>query len=366
MGERESMSVWEERKEEEEEEAQLDIWKYIFGFVEQAVVKCGIELGIAEAIESHGGPITLSHLSSTICCDPSLLHRIMRFLTYRNIFKTIPIHQDLQDNYGYGYGYIQTPLSRRLMRKGKQSMAAFILLESSPVMLAPWHSLSTHVLANGQPSIQKALGEDLQSYAAANLDHSNLYNEGSACDAKQTMNAIIEGCIKVFDGVSSLVDVGGGNGITMHILVKACPWIKAFNFDLPHVIDVAPHYCDGVEHVAGDMFLSVPKADVAFLMWMLHSWGDEECIEILKKCKEAIPRESGRVMIVEAVIEEGGKQGSLKDVGLMLDMVMMAHTNFGKERTLKEWDYVINMAGFTTYTVIPIPNLVKSLIMAFP
>ena len=101
------------------------------------------------------------------------------------------------------------------------------------------------------------------------------------------------------------------------------------------------------------------------MQWVLHDWGDEECIEILKKCREAIPKENGRVIIVEAVIEEGGKQGSLKDVGLMLDMVMMAHTNLGKERTLKEWEYVIKMAGFSSCTVKSI-HAVQSVIMAFP
>jgi len=71
-------------------------------------------------------------------------------------------------------------------------------------------------------------------------------------------------------------------------------------------------------------------------------------------------------MIVEAVIgEEGeGKQKVLEDVGLMLDMVMMAHTNFGKERTLKEWEYVIKMAGFSSFTVKHI-HAVQSVILAF-
>lgn len=98
----------------------------------------------------------------------------------------------------------------------------------------------------------------------------------------------------------------------------------------------------------------------------MHDWSDEECIEILKKCREAISKENGMVMIVEAVIEEGeeGKPKALEDVGLMLDMVMMAHTNFGKERTLKEWEYVIKMAGFSSYTVKSI-QAVQSVILAF-
>ncbi|PNX63396.1 O-methyltransferase, partial [Trifolium pratense] len=143
-------------------------------------------------------------------------------------------------------------------------MTALLLLESSPVMVAPWLSLSGRVLVNGNPSFEKVHGEDVWRYAASNLDHSNLINDAMACDAKVVVPAIVEGCGEIFDGVESLVDVGGGNGTTMSILAKAFPWIHGINFDLPHVIDVAPK-CDGVEHVAGDMFMSVPKADAVII-----------------------------------------------------------------------------------------------------
>ncbi|KAL1371118.1 hypothetical protein HN51_001347 [Arachis hypogaea] len=357
------LEAWNNKKEEEEEEAQaqLEIWKYIFGYVELAVIKCAIELGIADAIESHGSPMTLSEISSTLGSDPSLLNRILRFLINRKIFK-------VDKNSDSTTTYANTPLSRRFLKKGQQSMAAFLLLESSPVMLAPWHSLSARVSANGGINFpfEKAHGEDVWAYAAENPGHSNLINEAMACSAKLVVPAIVEGCgDEVFEGVQTLVDVGGGTGTALRALVKACPWIRGINFDLAHVIAVAPKI-EGVENVAGDMFLGVPKADAAFLMWVLHDWGDEECIQILKKCKEAIPKENGKVIIVEAVIEEGAiKQGNLKDVGLMLDMVMMAHTSFGKERTLEEWEYVIKMAGFTSYTVKNI-DAVQSVLLAYP
>ncbi|KAI4317488.1 hypothetical protein L6164_025353 [Bauhinia variegata] len=130
MGETQKEVMW----EKEEEEAQVSMWKYIYGFSEMAVVRCAIDLKIADAIESHGSPMTLSQLSSTLGCDSSLLLRIMRFLIHRKIFKEIPT------NHGYP-GYAQTPLSRRLMRNGEQSMAALVLLNSSPMMLSPWFNL---------------------------------------------------------------------------------------------------------------------------------------------------------------------------------------------------------------------------------
>ncbi|XP_058781647.1 acetylserotonin O-methyltransferase-like [Vicia villosa] len=358
MGEIQSEVTWEKKEEEEEAEAQVEIWKYIFGFVELSVVKCAIQLGIAEAIENNKKPMSLLELSSSLKCDPSYLNRIMRFLVHRKIFKTISTNHD---NYP---SYVQTPLSRRLIRNGEKSMTAFLLLESSPVMVAPWLSLSDRILENGNPSFKKVHGEDVWRYAASNLDHSNLINDAMACDAKVAVPAIVEGCSELFDGVGSLVDVGGGNGTTLSILVKAFPWIRGINFDLPHVIDVAPKF-DGVEHVAGDMFTSVPKADAVFFKWVLHDWGDEECIQILKNSREAIPKENGKVIIVEAVIEEegGAKHNKYEDVGLMLDMVMMAHTNIGKERTVKEWEHVIKMAGFSTITVKSI-NAAQSVIVA--
>ncbi|XP_055959685.1 acetylserotonin O-methyltransferase-like [Mercurialis annua] len=42
-----------EEEENEEAQAEVEIWKYIFGFCNMATVKCAIELGIADAIDSH-------------------------------------------------------------------------------------------------------------------------------------------------------------------------------------------------------------------------------------------------------------------------------------------------------------------------
>lgn len=100
------------------------------------------------------------------------------------------------------------------------------------------------------------------------------------------------------------------------------------------------------------------------LQWVLHDWGDEECVQILKKCKEAIPAEGGKVLIVEAVISEGVEEPGLRDIRLMLDMVMIAHTK-GKERTEAEWKSIITGAGFSRYNIRPIRAL-QSVIEAFP
>ncbi|KAG5547589.1 hypothetical protein RHGRI_013327 [Rhododendron griersonianum] len=76
-------------------------------YVDMAVVKCAIQLGIPDALETHDGPATLPDLSSA-------LHHIMRFLIHHKIFKEDPT------------GCLQMPLSRLLLTKNSdKSMADF-------------------------------------------------------------------------------------------------------------------------------------------------------------------------------------------------------------------------------------------------
>ncbi|KAI4385033.1 hypothetical protein MLD38_003104 [Melastoma candidum] len=52
------------------------------------------------------------------------------------------------------------------------------------------------------------------------------------------------------------------------------------------------------------MFEKVPTADAAILKWILHDWGDDECVKILKRCKDAIsPRRKGRKSCLISLLE---------------------------------------------------------------
>ena len=108
------------------------------------------------------------------------------------------------------------------------------------------------------------------------------------------MNKIME-IYKGFEGLTSLVDVGGGTGACLNMIVSKYPSIKGINFDLPHVVQTAPTYqsnnlflssmhinsniilhsisppiyakfhVTGIEHVGGSMVVSIPKADAIVL-----------------------------------------------------------------------------------------------------
>ncbi|XP_047312678.1 acetylserotonin O-methyltransferase-like [Impatiens glandulifera] len=189
-----------------------------------------------------------------------------------------------------------------------------------------------------------------------------------ACDTRFVVPEVIEGCPEVFHGLESLVDVGGGNGAALRILVEAFPWIRGIVFDLQHVIEDGEK-CVGLEYIAGDMFQSIPRhGNVAPSgRWILHNWGDEECIKILINCKQAIHRDKGKVIIVDTLINEEKENESdgFEYVRLMMDMTMLSILKTGKERTLKEWELLLARAGFSRHVVHRI-QAAQSVIVAYP
>ncbi|KAJ0512447.1 putative O-methyltransferase domain, S-adenosyl-L-methionine-dependent methyltransferase [Helianthus annuus] len=170
---------------------------------------------------------------------------------------------------------------------------------------------------------------------------------------KIVMKMILEK-YKGFEGVKELIDVGGGLGVNLELIVSKYPNIKGINFDLPHVIKDAPPY-PGVEHVGGDMFQSVPKGDVIFMKSILHDWGDGYCLKCLKNCWAALP-EGGKVVVVEAIIPDPESDPRYSDevykTAIESDMIMLIANPGGKERTAKEYIVLAKEAGFSSVEII--------------
>ncbi|KAK7854537.1 xanthohumol 4-o-methyltransferase [Quercus suber] len=340
-----------EAKEAEAElQGQADIWKYMFSFADSMAVKCAVELRIADIINMHGGPMTLSQIIAGIpdahSPDISYLTRIMRLLVRRKIF-TAQSHHHPSEGGDTLYGL--THSSRWLLHDSKTTLAPMLLMEDHPLLMAPWHCFSQCVKEGGI-AFKKAHGREVWDFGSVNPEFNKLFNDGMACTAKIVINAIVSEYKDGFGSVGSLVDVGGGTGSVLAEIVKSYPHIKGINFDLPHVVAMAPIY-DGITHVGGDMFEAIPNADAVFM-------------KILKNCRKAIPEETGKVIIVDVVLQPEGN-GLFDDTCLVFDLLMIAHSSGGKERTELEWKKVLEEGGFPRYNIIKISAL-PSIIEAYP
>ncbi|XP_028766541.1 isoflavone-7-O-methyltransferase 9-like [Neltuma alba] len=143
------------------------------------------------------------------------------------------------------------------------------------------------------------------------------FNEGMASDS-QMINMALRDCKSIFDGLETLVDVGGGTGTTCRIIFETYPNLKCIVFDLPQVVENCSA-SNNLSYVASSMFESIPFVDAVllkrdvklsvsdFVLWILHDWVDESSIKILNKCKEAISKKAeggGKVIIIDAMIKE--------------------------------------------------------------
>ena len=95
---------------------------------------------------------------------------------------------------------------------------------------------------------------------------------------------------------------------------------------------------------------------------MLHDWSDEECVKILRRCRNAIPSQ-GKVIIVESVFGSSPSR-VMHQAQLLLDLGMMVLTK-GKEREEHEWHKMFVDAGFSHYKVKPVLG-VLSIIEVYP
>ncbi|KAF6996830.1 hypothetical protein CFC21_013124 [Triticum aestivum] len=286
-------------------QAQVDLWHHALGFVKSMALKCAMELQIPNTIQHHGGAMTPSELAAKIGLHPSKLPRL-----------------------------------RRLMR------VLTVSDEHSTSLFKKAHGLTFWEMADKNDSFNQSI------------------NNAMVSDSNFLMDIILRECGDVFLGINSLIDVAGGHGGAASAIAKAFPQMKCTVLDLPHVVEEAPTD-DHVSFISGDMFKYIPPADALFLKWVFHDWGDEDCVKILKKCKEAIPpREAGgKVIIVDMVVGSGPNEIVTRETQVFFDLFIMFLE--GIEREEFEWKNIFMQAGFSEYKIISMLG-VRSVIELYP
>ncbi|XP_026430419.1 3'-hydroxy-N-methyl-(S)-coclaurine 4'-O-methyltransferase 2-like [Papaver somniferum] len=338
---------------------QAQLWNIIYGFADTLVVGCVVEIGIPDIIKNNNGSITLSELVSKLPIpnvNSDYLYRILRYLVNLNI-----LGQETC-NGGAEKVYSLKPVGTLLLRDAETSMVQTILGVAQKEFMVPWHFMKEGLGNGSTTAFKKGMGMDMWKYLEGNPDQSQLFNEGMAEETRLLTKTLIEDCRDTFQGLDSLVDIGGGNGTTIMAIFKAFPHIKCTLYDLPHVIANSHDHPD-IKKVPGDMFKSVPSAQAILLKCILHDWNDEHCVNILKKCKEAIPEETGKVIIVDVALDEESED-ELTKARFILDIDMLVNTG-GRERTPDDWENLLQRAGFRSHKISPI-RAIQSVIEAFP
>jgi ubiquinone/menaquinone biosynthesis C-methylase UbiE len=211
-----------------------------------------------------------------------------------------------------------------------------------------------HSLRTGESAFRKTFGATVFDYVAAHPEYATkLFRAMSSISA-----ARIAGLLEAYDfsRTTKLVDLGGAHGAMAAAIAKRYPSIRCTCFDLPTAEQGAlktfrdSGVSDRCDFVGGDFFENVPGgADAYLISAVLHDWGDERCLQILRNCRRRIP-DKGRLLIVDVILSD--EQNAPDTYRNFLDLATLTQTE-GMERTESEFRKMLAAAGFTLSRVIP-------------
>lgn len=321
--------------------------RMIMGFIVSQAIHAVCELEIPERLAA--GPTTAATLAADTGTDADALRRFLRVLAAEGLFT--------QES---GDAFALTPQGRLLCAKEPGSLRHFAELMSGEAYVA-W-SRAAHSLRTGEAAFDVVYGSPYFDWLAGHPEAARSFNRAQAGLVELRLLPLLEWS---WGSAGTVVDVGGGNGVLMSVLLAARPELQGVVFDLPHVVDKASRTLEeaGLGHrvrcVGGDFFAGVAEGgDVYVLAQILHDWADDEAVAILQRCREAMSAD-GVLLLLEQVVPDDGDPHPAK----LLDLHMLVLLG-GRERTADEWTRLLGRGGFALTAATPGPR--STLIEARP
>jgi len=316
----------------------LDMRNLLMGFGVSRALQVAAEFGLADALAD--GPKDRSALAREVGADADTMYRLLRALASYGVFA------QLSDG-----SFTNTPRSECLRSNTPGSLRGLARMHGSAPFWQAWAGLE-HSIRSGEPSFAHIHGSSVFEYLAKHPELAGRFDEGMVTASRLINEALVEAY--EWGQLGTLVDVGGGMGSTLAAILRANPGVHGVLFDLPHVVTRSREYLieQGVgarcRVETGSFFDAVPAgADAYFMKHIIHDWDDEDCIRILHNCKAAMT-EHGKLLVCEKVIPPGNEP----HVAKITDLVMLALTDGGRERTEREFRDLFARAGLRLERVV--------------
>ena len=244
-----------------------------------------------------------------------------------------------------------TPLGSLLRSDVPDSRKASVLLNTSP-----WfpHTLEElpYAIHTGEQTFRRIYGVGFWDYLAAHPADGAILDTAMTSASSTRAAALLAACD--LSRVSTVVDVGGGQGRLLAVLLVAVPGLHGILADRQEVtggaseVLTAAGVADRCAVVVADFFVAVPAGGDAYVLsQIIHDWGDEEALAILRTCHRAMAP-GARLWLIEEVVQP---QDQVDPDQALFDLTMLTLLG-GKERTADELQQLLEAAGFTTVAML--------------
>lgn len=286
------------------------------------------DCGAADAVGPNGA--TPAEIAAHTGLAADALDRMLRLLSAHGIFKHGPQGR-----------YEHTPASRLLRTDEPGSLRSYVRMNGLRAFWDRYAELGDTARA-GRPRRDWA---DLVEHLAAHPEESAIFNAAMVAKSRTVLPAVV--AAYDFSAFGTIVDVGGGRGHLLELILAAASHARGLVFELEHVVADAAS-SPRLELVTGDFFVdALPRADGYLLMDVLHDWADADAERILSAVRKAAHAQS-RLLIVETLVPEiAGPH-----FGKSLDITMLAVTG-GRERSEAEYAALLAKTGFRLLRVLP-------------
>lgn len=304
----------------------LEMREMITGFWASQCLYIVAKLGIADHLKE--GAKTVEELALRTHCVPDLLYRVLRALASRGVFEEIGEKR-----------FQLTPLAELLREDHEHSLKYYAIMYGEE----PFYAFAgiAKVLQTGEIPFKKLYGDDFFSYLKGNPKPLDVFNRAIAnVSSKQNENIV---AAYDFSRSGKLCDLAGGTGSLLFSILNKHQSLKGMIFEMKEVvgsIQVPRALAGRVECCAGDFFESVPRGvDTFLLKYILHDWNDEDCLKILRHCREVMSKGT-RLLVIEQIIRPGNEPQFAKFADLHLFALLG-----GRERTESEFVTLFEAAG---------------------
>jgi SAM-dependent methyltransferase len=299
-------------------------------------VRVVVTLGIPDLVGS--APTDIDELASRVGANADALHRVLRHLIERGLLvETKP-------------GQVRLTDAGALLQTGHPESRNAVFQLGVQYFEAALKDLM-HSVRTGEPAFERVNGMPPWQLMAENPQVAASFDHQMNSHAR----ALAPELLRVYDwsGITHIVDVGGGSGQLLRLLLRALPGVKGTLVEYADAAKRAQAVLASDDAVAGrctvveaDFFVSVPSGGDAYVLsWILHDWADAQAEQILRKCAEAAAP-TGRVLVVEKPLDV------MPDTEMDLRMLVFYG---GRERDRTEYESLAQRGGLTvaSWTTLP-------------